>query len=107
MRYIIGESKSGFIQIKSAFMCDVDGEIWNGVHKVLHGCNIEEATIIYSYDKAKSVLSEIQNRTSNIDFEYASVIDQILDEGENFDKFDFVKKLKIYSLVATLVEDKK
>lgn len=105
MRYVIGESNFSFVQIKSSAMWDGDRRFWNEIYKVLYDCNIEEATIINSHEEAKKALNEIQSRTSEINFDNVSVIGQILDEGRNFDKFDFAKKLKIYRLVPTLVED--
>ena len=105
MRYVIGESNFSFVQIKSSTMWDGHSRFWNEIYKVMYDCNIEEATIINSYEEARKVLSEIQSRTSEIYFDNVSVIGQILDEGRNFDKFDFAQKLKIYRLVPTLVED--
>lgn len=105
MRYVIGETNFSFVQIKTCTMWDAHNRFWNEIHKVLYDCNIEEATIINSHEEAKKVLNKIQNRTSEIDFTNVSVIGQILDEGKDFDKFDFANKLKIFRLVPTLVED--
>lgn len=105
MRYVIGETDYSFIQIKSCTMWDGGGKLWSEIEKVSYNCFFEEATIINSREEANKVLNEIQDRTSVIDFDNVSVIGQILDDGRNFDKYDFVKKLKIYKLVPTLVED--
>lgn len=105
MRYVIGETNFSFIQIKSCTMWDGHRNMWNEIHKVSYDCNIEEATIINSHDKARELLSEIQNRVSEIDFSNISIIGEILDEGREFDKADYVKKLKIFRLVPTLVEE--
>jgi hypothetical protein len=86
-------------------MWDRKNRLWNEIHKVLYDCNIEEATVINSHDEAKEILNEIQNRVSEIDFSNVSVIGQILDEGTDFDKFSFVKELKIFRLVPTLVDE--
>lgn len=105
MRYVIGETDYNFIQIKFCTMLDSDFKMWDEVEKVFYDCFFEEATIINDYDKAKKILNEIQNRISEIDFSNISVIGQILDEGKDFDKFNFANKLKIFRLVPTLVED--
>ena len=105
MRYVIGETNYDFIQIKSCTMWDGKRKLWNEIHKVLYDCNIEEATIINSHDEAREILNEIQNRVSEIDFSNISIIGEILDEGKEFDKVSYTKKLKIYRLVPTLMED--
>lgn len=105
MRYVIGETNYDFIQIKSCTMWDGHGKMWNAIHKVSYDCCLEEATIINSHEKAKKILNEIQNRVDEIDFSNISIIGEILDEGSEFDKTDYVKKLKIFRLVPILVED--
>lgn len=105
MRYVIGETGFSFIQIKFHTMWDGMGRLWNEIHNVSYDCRIEEATIINSHDEAKEILNEIQNRVSEIDFSNISIIGQILDKEKDFDKFSYAKKLKIFRLVPTLVED--
>lgn len=105
MRYVIGETDFSFIQIKSYTMWDGMGRLWNEIHNVSYDCCIEDATIINSHDEAKEILNDIQNRVSEIDFSNISILGQILDEEKGFDKFSYAKKLKIFRLVPTLVED--
>ena len=105
MRYVIGETDYNFIQIKFCTMWDGGAKMWYEVEKVFYGSFCEEATIINGYDEAKKILREIQSKVSEISFDNISIIGQILDERKDFDKLDFAKKLKIYKLVPTLVED--
>lgn len=107
MRYVVGTSICDFIQIKYIrTMYDFKGNLWSEIGEVLYDCLIEDATIINSYDEAKEIVDEIQGRINEIEFSNISIIDEILDEGREFDKVDYVKKLKIFRLVPTLVEDK-
>lgn len=105
MRYVIGVTDYEFIQIKSELMWDGRKNFWTAVKNVLYDCFFEDATIINDYDKANEVLSEIQNRVSEIDFSNISILGQMIDEENNFDKAEYAKKLKIFELVPTLVED--
>ena len=105
MRYVIGETDYSFAQIKFCTMWNGGGKLWNEIEKVSYDCFFEEATIINSYDEAKKILNEIQNRISEIDFSNISILGQIIDEEKEFDKVSYAKKLKIYRLIPTLVED--
>jgi hypothetical protein len=105
MRYVIGATDYSFIQIKFCTMWDGMGKLWNEIDKVSYDCFFEYATIINGYDEAKEILNEIQNRISEIDFSNVSILGQIIDEEKGFDKFSYAKKLKIFKLVPTLVED--
>lgn len=105
MRYVIGKTDYNFIQIKFCTMLDSDFKMWDEVEKVFYDCFFEEATIINGYDEAKEILNEIQNRISEIDFSNISILGQIIDEEKEFDKVNYAKKLKIYRLIPTLVED--
>ena len=105
MRYVIGITDFDFIQIKSYTMWDGNGKLWDEIHKVSYDCMIEDATIINSYDEAKEIVDEIQNRISEIEFSNISIIGQLLDEEREFNKVDYAKELKIFRLVPMLVED--
>ena len=105
MRYVIGKTDYNFIRINFRTMWDGARKIWDEVDEVFYDCNIEEATAISSYDEAKEILNEIQNRISEIDFSNISIIGQIVDEANEFNKDNYVKKLKIFKLVPTLVKD--
>ena len=104
MYYVIGETRYDFLQIKSCTVWDGTGKLWNEIDKISYGCSLKEATIIDSYDEAKKILSEIQNRISEIDCSNASILDQTIDERNRFDKASYVKKLKIFKIVLTLIE---
>lgn len=105
MRYVIGVTDYNFVQIKFCTMWDGMGKLWDEIEKVSYDCFFEDATIISGYDEAKEILSEIQNRISEIDFCNISILGQILDEEKEFDKVEYAKKLKIFKLVPTLIED--
>lgn len=105
MLYVIGESNYSFIQIRSSTMWDGYNKFWNEVDGIQYDCSIQEATIIYGHDEAKKILREIQDRVSEIDFTNISVIGQLIDEEKAFNKSDYAKKLKIFRLVPTLVND--
>lgn len=105
MCYVIGKTDYNFIQIKFCTMWDGGGTLWNEIEKVSYDCFIEEASIIKGYDNAKEILSEIQDRISEIDFSNISILGEIIDKEKGFDKDDYAKKLKIFELVPTLVED--
>lgn len=105
MRYVIGKTNYNFIQIKFNTMWDGMSKLWNEIGKVTYDCSLEEATVINGYNEAKEILNEIQNRISEINFNNISIIDQIIDNEKEFNKVEYAKKLKIFKLVPTLVED--
>ena len=104
MRYVIGKTDYNFIQIKFSTMWDGMSKLWDEIDRVRYDCSLEEATVINGCNEAKEILSEIQNRISEIDFDNISIIGQIIDNEEKFNKVEYAKKLKIFELVPTLVE---
>lgn len=104
MRYVIGKTDCNFIQIKFNAMWDGMSKLWDEIGRVRYDCSLEEATVINGYNEAKEILSEIQNRISEIDFDNISIIGQIIDNEKKFNKVEYAKKLKIFELVPTLVE---
>lgn len=108
MCYVIGrEGYNSFIRIEYIVRMNTRTlEMRREIEKVFYDCPIKEATIINtSYDEAKEVLNEIQNRISEIDFSNDLIIDHIIDKKKGFDKTTYAKELKIYNLVPTLVKD--
>lgn len=105
MRYVIGKADYNFVEIEFQTLWDGMGKVWTEIHKVLYDCDIEDATIINSYDDAKKILNDIQSRISEIDFSNISIIGQLIDDEHGFSKDDYAKQLKIFRLVPTLVED--
>lgn len=106
MLYVIGENNYSFVQIREYTMWDSDGNCRDEIVEIRYNCSMEEATItVGGYEEAKKILREIQDRVSEIDFTNISVIGQLIDEKKAFNKSDYVKKLKIFRLVPTLVDD--
>ena len=108
MCYVIGRADcTSFIQVEYVTRIDTRTlRMWCEIEKVFYDCPLQEATIINpSYDKAKKVLNEIQNRISEIDFSNTLIIDQIIDKKKGFDKVAYAEELKIYKLVPTLAKD--
>ena len=105
MSYVIGITDYNFIQIEFCALWDGKGKLWTEVEKVSYDCTFEEATIIDGYNEVKEILNEIQNRIFEIDFSNISILGQLIDEKREFDKVEYAKKLKIFRLVPTLVED--
>lgn len=105
MRYVIGISICDFIQIRSRTIWDGSGKLWDEIWKVSHDCLFEDATIINSYERAKEIVAEIQNRINEIEFSNISILGELIDEEREFNKVDYANELKIFRLVPTLVED--
>ena len=105
MLYVIGETDYNFIRIEYETMWDGGANLWNEVKRVEYGCFIESATIINGHDRAKEVLEEIQNRISEIRFSDICLVGQIIAERNGFDKVAYAKRLKIFELVPTPIED--
>lgn len=107
MCYVIGrEGYNSFIRIVYITRIDTRTlKMYTKIEKVFYNCLLREATIIPSYDEAKRVLNEIQNRISEIDFSNDLIIDQIIDKKKGFDKTAYAEELKIYNLVPTLMKD--
>ena len=105
MLYVIGITSHNLIKIKFDTMWDGRSLLWDEVSRVKYECSLDEATTIDNYDEAKEILNEIQNRISKIAFDNISIIGQIIDNDKGFNKVEYAKKLKIFKLVPTLVED--
>ena len=101
--YVIGKSNNEFIKIThNATMYD-GRKMLNEIQNCEHGSQLSDATIITDYEKAKTILDEIQNNIENIQFTNSSAIGEILDRENSFDKITYSKELKIYELVPIVV----
>ena len=103
--YVIGKTNKSFIRIKLRTMLDDMYNIDDEIYHVVYDCRLEAATIVDDYDEAKQILDEIQNRIDEINFSNICFVGQLVDEEDGFNKVDYAKELKIFSLVPTLVDD--
>lgn len=103
--YVIGKTNRNLIRIKFRSMLDDMYNIYDEIYHVVYDCSLEEATIVNDYDEAKQLLDEIQSRVGEINFSNISIVGQVIDEREGFNKVDYAKELKIFKLVPTLVKD--
>lgn len=105
--YVIGKSEYELIKIsKNDVMCD-GKNLWTEIKCVEYNTSLLDATIINCYDKAVDILNEIQENVNDIRFTNYSIIDNIIDKENSFDKIEYSKQLKIFELIPTLVETKK
>lgn len=72
-----------------------------------YDCFEEDATIFRSLDKVQETFNEIQNGIDEIDFENITILGNLIDKDEGFDKVDYAQQLKIYELVPQLVNKEK
>ena len=105
--YVIGKNDYTFVKIKFETIWDGYGRVWNKVAKVFYDCFEEDATIFRSLDKVQETFNEIQNGIDEIDFENITILGNLIDKDEGFDKVDYAKQLKIYELVPQLVNKEK
>lgn len=103
--YVIGKTNKSFIRIKLRAMLDDMYNIYDEIYHVVYDCDVNEATLINDYDEANKILDEIQNRIDEINFSNINIVGQVIDEREGFNKVDYAKELKIFSLVPILVDD--
>lgn len=96
--YIIGENNR-YIKVKYTKKNFFESVIW----QVIYDCSEDEATIFRSLGEVLAAYNEIQSKIENILVETECVFDDIINEHKGFNKFDYVKKLKIYQLVPKLL----
>lgn len=102
--YLIGINDFDFIKIThQSTMCD-GKHIWNEVRNLEYETPLHEATIIPNYESAEKLLKEIQDNVEKIKVSNNNIIGEILDKDNGFDKTKYVKELKIYELIPTLVD---
>lgn len=101
--YVIGRGEYDLIKIVDAEIYGVDS-IETKVFGVNYEADMNEATIITDYDRAKKLRTEIQENVDEISFKNASILFNIL-ENETFDKSEYVKELKIFQLTVLEVQE--
>jgi hypothetical protein len=79
-------------------------KLWNEIRDIEYDAPLDKATIINDYDRAEELLKEIKSNVENINFSNNSIIGEILDRENSFDKVDYSKELKIYELLPVAYE---
>ena len=103
--YVIGVSDWNFIKIVNRPLIMTELKVELVITSLKYEADLNDATIIRDLDEAKDILKEIQGNVKNIEFKNNSVLGEIYDKENKFDKEEYVKKLKIYELNLVLIED--
>lgn len=101
--YTIGISDYEFIKITHTENMYYNGNFWTEIKNIEYNTNLKNSTIFSDYDDAVSTLEDITKNFENVIFKNSDIIFEIVDRNKGFDKKDYVSKLKIYSLIPTLV----
>jgi len=104
--YVIGSSDYNFISFKRDTLYDRQyKKIEHEAVSVEYETPLHRSTIIANREDAEKILNEIRDRVDLIEFQNDSILGEILDRENSFDKGEFVKGLKIYELVPREVTE--
>ena len=103
--YVIGVNDYSFINIIREEVLWDGKDTWSEIKVIGYDYLLDGAKIFGSYEHASGVLEKIKNNVEAIRFQNASLIGDLIDKDNSFDKLSYVKELKIYELVPVLFND--
>lgn len=94
--YVIGTNSENFLDIERTYTGSDADDMWSGIVKVTHQCDLCKATVFPCYGVAKNAVEEIKERQNDIYFENDDIFGSIFEK----EKFD-LSNLKVYKLIPT------